>query len=976
MIRLQVLWAAVAQSSGEGASNVISKRPKDFPPVTVENVSPGLVHPYELRTSGRCEHFLESLEACQAAAHALGLDDVLPDEDKLDGDAEKPRFCYFDGTDLKWNYLGNNKGDCSDDNKCLCIKPPAAEPVRYEVVLDGECYKPITTIQDCAAAAAILGFLPGAVQRDLQTAAENTGALRDNRKDVVTAVGDGNAGVPYDPPYCYYEEFNVKFNGNGKNTGPCTAGDRCICIAPPPAPPPFELRSTGSCDRNLASKESCTEAAKLLKLGLPDAKLDAQPSASALDRYKKTDGLDVTGNTLAMMKQPTAAECAEHCFGSSLCVVFTYASDGTCTLKSEYVGDVPTPTVQTYFLKPGDPNLPPGCYVKSGELFYNEGASNEGKCTADSKCLCGTFPIADYELVTNGKCETPLKSAQDCTRAAKYLVERKGQFQEPMNELKIFSARDDGQEAGEPYDPPFCYVERIHSRVRLAVKFNPTGRNSGVCSGEDVCLCGLSAPFETTTEGKCATPLKTMAECNTAAEALGLIAPFVPAVDDELDRSALHPTNCYVNNGKLKFNAAANNRGGCTVGNTCVCGQPPQATPPPPKAKADTVTCPGTPLPCSGKGYCDTATGTCWCAPGYKDSDCSGEAPLMLDIGGFSHPDLQDARGEYKLEIMYLHVGDDPNFSEEKFSFITFDPVLEGWAIYQYKSECLNDRCFWAWTGPGSLTPPITGYSFGAPNLNVYTQPMVFDDTPSPAGGALDPNTKLPLDPLTCCRSLVGSGADGEDGFKHTNTLKLKVNYKDPIYVPNMPHRGGGKGPASGSGYDMGELCGPAFAAAFDKIATERGMFDAPKPIGCRTRGLEKLNGYYIAQPRYVHSQNNKYWLMPTSFVVPGKRWVFMANVGQPARLQVLSEAFDPTLNRYLPPTSNWSPNLFFTIEAACRNHITNDACAHLSSFCDDTTGTGTWVQQCCRSTCSKCTLARGLCTLPPTFSMSAKSEL
>ena len=46
-----------------------------------------------------------------------------------------------------------------------------------------------------------------------------------------------------DPPWCYFEKGELKFNAGGTNTGGCSITDKCICTgqqspAPPPPPPP------------------------------------------------------------------------------------------------------------------------------------------------------------------------------------------------------------------------------------------------------------------------------------------------------------------------------------------------------------------------------------------------------------------------------------------------------------------------------------------------------------------------------------------------------------------------------------------------------------------------------------------------------------------------------------------------------------------------------------------------------------------
>ena len=42
-------------------------------------------------------------------------------------------------------------------------------------------------------------------------------------------IDDGQNGVTYAPPFCYFEGESLKFNNWGTNTGPCTTSDQCIC---------------------------------------------------------------------------------------------------------------------------------------------------------------------------------------------------------------------------------------------------------------------------------------------------------------------------------------------------------------------------------------------------------------------------------------------------------------------------------------------------------------------------------------------------------------------------------------------------------------------------------------------------------------------------------------------------------------------------------------------------------------------------
>ena len=52
-----------------------------------------------------------------------------------------------------------------------------------------------------------------------------------------TSARSSNAGS-YDPPYCYFEGGELRFNSAGTNTGACGAGsgqgyDQCLCKNPP-----------------------------------------------------------------------------------------------------------------------------------------------------------------------------------------------------------------------------------------------------------------------------------------------------------------------------------------------------------------------------------------------------------------------------------------------------------------------------------------------------------------------------------------------------------------------------------------------------------------------------------------------------------------------------------------------------------------------------------------------------------------------
>ena len=72
------------------------------------------------KTSGKCEHYFDSLSKCNEAAVALDLDDTSAVKDNQDGVSYDPKGCYYEGGALKWNEKMTNDGDCSSNDVCLC----------------------------------------------------------------------------------------------------------------------------------------------------------------------------------------------------------------------------------------------------------------------------------------------------------------------------------------------------------------------------------------------------------------------------------------------------------------------------------------------------------------------------------------------------------------------------------------------------------------------------------------------------------------------------------------------------------------------------------------------------------------------------------------------------------------------------------------------------------------------------------------
>ena len=80
---------------------------------------------------------------------------------------------------------------------------------QYVQVTSGTCasngHADITSSTGCASAAQALGLAD------------------------TTVTDDGQNGVSYDPPFCYYESKALKYNSHGRNPGPCSSSDKCLC---------------------------------------------------------------------------------------------------------------------------------------------------------------------------------------------------------------------------------------------------------------------------------------------------------------------------------------------------------------------------------------------------------------------------------------------------------------------------------------------------------------------------------------------------------------------------------------------------------------------------------------------------------------------------------------------------------------------------------------------------------------------------
>ena len=235
---------------------------------------------YELRSVGVCAYAVQSMSECAAAAVAMGFVNPTPTNDnQRTGVTYDPPGCYLELGQLKWND-GANAGRCTNNDQCICITTAHPTPApSLAPTYAGACSVPERAVCDaaqgtcfctdascavkrcgcsvgygcvgaycttCAAAtqrptpaptAPLLYYLRDdgecAASEHLKTArACEAAATALQLRGVYPGrvLDDGwVAGVNFDPPWCYWESNQVKFNALGLNTGACTRADNCIC---------------------------------------------------------------------------------------------------------------------------------------------------------------------------------------------------------------------------------------------------------------------------------------------------------------------------------------------------------------------------------------------------------------------------------------------------------------------------------------------------------------------------------------------------------------------------------------------------------------------------------------------------------------------------------------------------------------------------------------------------------------------------
>lgn len=136
--------------------------------------------------------------------------------------------------------------------------------------------------------------------------------------------------------------------------------------------------------------------------------------------------------------------------------------------------------------------------------------------------------------------------------------------------------------------------------------------------------------------------------------------------------------------------------------------------------------CPGSPVVCSGNGQCER-DGVCWCAVGWGGDDCSLETPLQMEVTSVGPPHLQDMRGIYDVDGMFLLTW----LRDKEQKYFYFDQNAQGWAAMKFNSSCDDDMCMFGYqpkmAGRENPPPPSTGYVFGNEFMHIYHRQYVWD---------------------------------------------------------------------------------------------------------------------------------------------------------------------------------------------------------------------------------------------------------
>ena len=205
---------------------------------------------YIILTHDRCPKGTEirSRSECNAAAAYLNLADTAASsfyskppfskEDEYDYYTyakykfdSAPRYCFEQGGSLLFN-SGSYGGSCSRTRRCLCkasLPGVSCDRVGLCLSLDPKVFDwtYLTFIHSNIDTLLDHGRCPKGTE--IRSVSEcSKAAFYANLTDTSAVLDEHPRGVTFDPPFCYYEDGQLKFNA-GKNTGFCSKFDQCLC---------------------------------------------------------------------------------------------------------------------------------------------------------------------------------------------------------------------------------------------------------------------------------------------------------------------------------------------------------------------------------------------------------------------------------------------------------------------------------------------------------------------------------------------------------------------------------------------------------------------------------------------------------------------------------------------------------------------------------------------------------------------------
>ena len=365
--------------------------------------------------------------------------------------------------------------------------PPPAPQYHLLTETGARCASPITTLEECEAAAVALGL------------------------ESLHAADDGQSLADVDPPGCYEERYSythlrtrLKFNTGMRtgepNTGACSPFDQCLCVgkrapsspplpAPPlhPTPPLAGLqgllplfsgpplwsvvRGSQYCRAvQLLGAECLTAGAELLTAWSSSMSSGSYGPSEACTIHVGTRPIVVNAVSFATEVAYDYVELPGHRRFSGATLTDGPSHEqvpagGIITWSSDSAGHGRGWTLcASHDERPPSPSSPPPLV---------------------SPIVPGGTPTLFATTLVSGRCEEhgaeSITKIEQCTSAAATLHLLLDLLQLLQSNS---TARHDSQVAGDIlyFDPPWCYIEDQE------LKFNP-GLNFGKCSITDVCIC-------------------------------------------------------------------------------------------------------------------------------------------------------------------------------------------------------------------------------------------------------------------------------------------------------------------------------------------------------------------------------------------------------------------------------------------------------------------------------------------------------